>query len=137
MAGSGQKMGSSCGEGLLAASVGTSHHHTSHHRAWTAYTRAGIEGPPRFHNLEKGPNFASIYRGLTHVQHCNLIVPFCNDETSNFAKVSSFSLYCAELRDRRPGGVGWCEWSTPNFIRIHVKIVQCLVTCCLAVPLLM
>ena len=39
------------------------------------YTRAGIEGPPRFHNHEKGPNFASIYRGLTHVQHCNLIVP--------------------------------------------------------------
>ena len=48
---------------------------TSHHRAWTVYTRAGIEGPPRSHNHGKVPNFASIYRGLTHVQHCNLIVP--------------------------------------------------------------
>ena len=51
--------------------------------------------------------------------------------------VSSSSLYCAELRDRRHGAVCWSEWSTPNFIRIHVKIVKCLVTCCLAVPLLM
>ena len=51
------------------------HRITSHHRSWTAYTRAGIEDLPKFHNHEKGPNFASIYRGLTHVQHCNLIVP--------------------------------------------------------------
>ena len=49
------------------------HHIITHNRAWTVFTGAGIEGPWRFHNLEEGPNFTSIYHGSTHVQHSVLI----------------------------------------------------------------